>query len=49
MSDEALRRLAYWALDVAAGRIDPDSDPFDADYDPGRDDDDPEEEPADDF
>ena len=47
MSNEALRRLAYWALDVAAGRIDPDTDPFDPDdYDPD-DRDGPEEEPED--
>ena len=44
MSNEALRRLAYWALDVAAGRIDPDTDPFDDDYDPGRDPDEEESE-----
>lgn len=45
MSDDPLIRLAYWALDVAAGRIDPGIDPFADDDVPdsppaGREDDD---------
>ena len=46
MSNEALRRLAYWALAVARGDLPEDSDPDDYDHDP--DDDDPEEEAEDD-